>query len=204
MALSLAAPVLGAPVARAEDAAARLCRSNPAYSADVMGKVLQEQMDRDHDPALDKESPEQLAAEAVEQGVKDCATELDHAPALFAVLAALPPGELAIGWDAFNTSCADHGATKAECVRAEVAAERALKHMVAADQPPGARALVQTCELVLKGDPAMAEWRECVDLGLAPHADAQNLARCKTLVAWHATSSGAAAGQSIAACLRGK
>jgi hypothetical protein len=192
------------PARAADDAAATLCRSNPAFTPAVMQSVLQAQLEKDHDPALDAESPEQLANEASEQGVADCATELRGDSALFQVLAALHGNELQIGWDAFNTSCADHKASKAECIKAEVGSVRSLKRMVATDQPPGAKALVQTCELVLETDPPMAEWRSCVDRTLAMHPSAEGAARCKLSVTWHVAKSGAAAAAAIGGCLQGK
>lgn len=186
----------------ADDAAARLCRSNPAFSMDVMRGVLQAQLDKDHDPALDNETPDQLATEAVEQGVGECAAALRQSPPLFATLSGLSGPDLQAGWDAYNTTCSDRGATRPQCVKAEIGAEHALKHMMAANQPAGARALVQTCALILKSDPAMADWRECVDAGLSVHAPENAVARCKTLVPWHGAATGAEAGGLITACLR--
>lgn len=189
--------------ARAEDSVTVLCRSNPAYSSDVMKNVLQAQLEKDHDPALDAESPDQMAAEAAEQGVKDCAGELRGDQPLYQTLSVLSGPDLQVGWDAFNTACSDHTASKAACVKAEVGAVRALKRMVATNQPPGAKALVETCVLVLKTDPPMADWRECVDAALAVHAAADQAARCKTSVPWHNAKSGADAGAIMSACLRG-
>jgi hypothetical protein len=194
-------PLLAAQAARAEDAAAALCRGNPAFAMSVIQGVLAAQLERDHDPALDAEPPSQMAAEAVEQGVKDCAETLHHDPATGQVLQSFTGADREIAWDAYNTSCADHVASRADCIRAEVGAVRALKHMVAKDDPPGAKTLVETCQLVLKPDPPMADWRECVDLALATHPDRSAADRCKTSVAWHTTTSGADAGRMLAACL---
>jgi hypothetical protein len=190
--------------ARAEDQAATLCRGNPAYALNVITSILAAQLQRDHDPALDAEPPDKMAAEAVEQGVKDCADTLRRDPETAQVLASLSGNDQQLAWDAFNTNCADHVASRAACVRAEVASVHALKRMTARDEPPGAKTLVEACELVLKPDPAIAEWRECVDLGLAAHADRGAAKRCKTSVPWHVTGSGAEAGHTLAACLAGK
>jgi hypothetical protein len=186
----------------ADDAATTLCRTNPAYSADVMRSVLTAQLEKDHDPSLDAETPDQLAAEAAEQGVKDCATELRGNEPLFEVLVPLRGADLAVGWDAYNTNCADHAATKPACVKAEVGAVHALKHMMATNTPPGAKILVETCELALKTDPAMADWRECVDMGLAVHAKPQTAEHCKVSVPWHSAKTGAEAGGALVACLK--
>jgi hypothetical protein len=75
--------------------------------------------------------------------------------------------------------------------------------MAQKDQPPGAKALVQACQLVLTSDLAMSEWRLCVDQGLAVHASPAKAAQCKTSVTWHVAKTGAAAGNEVAACLRG-
>jgi hypothetical protein len=190
--------------ARAEDSAATLCRSNPAYALNVISSILAAQLQRDHDPALDAEPPDQMAAEAVEQGVKDCADTLRRDPGTAQAMASFSGSDQQLAWDAFNTSCADHVASRAACIRAEVASVHALKRMTAEDEPPGAKALVEACELVLKPEPAIAEWRECVDLGLAAHADRGAANRCKTSVPWHVTGSGAEAGHTLAACLAGK
>ncbi len=71
MRFALAAAVLfisGGVAQAADDAETALCRSNPAYSIDVMRNVLQAQLEKDHDPALDSESREglrrRLAAES--------------------------------------------------------------------------------------------------------------------------------------------
>jgi hypothetical protein len=180
-----------------------LCRTNPAYNLDVMRGVLLAQLQRDHDPALDAEPPDQMAAEAVEQGIKDCANDLQANPAIYAALSPLGPLDLPVGWDAYNTACTDHAASKAACIKAEVGSVQALKRMVATDQPPGAKALVEACELVLQTDPPMAEWRACVDTALAVHADPARAAQCKTTVIWHAAKTGAEAGQVLRTCLQG-
>jgi len=199
-ALCLAA--YSAPAAAADDAAAAICRSNPAYSLPVMRSVLDSQLSKDHDPALDAEPPDQMAAEAVEQGVADCAAELRRTPGIYQVMAGLSGSELAVGWDAYNTACDSHAASKADCIKAEVGSVQALKRMAATDKPAGAKALVETCELVLQTDPPMAEWRSCVDQALAVHASAEAAARCKTSVTWHIAKTGAEAAQPIVQCLR--
>jgi hypothetical protein len=75
--------------------------------------------------------------------------------------------------------------------------------MAQANQPPGARALVQACQLAMKSDLAMVEWRLCVDQGLAVHATPGKAALCKVSVNWHVAKTGAEAGAAVAACLRG-
>jgi hypothetical protein len=190
------------PAVAADDAAATLCRTNPAYSVQVMRAVLESQLQKDHDPSLDAEPPDQLAAEAVEQGVTDCAEVLRHDPTIYQALAALNPQDLQIGWDAFNTACDDRSSSKTACIKAEVASVRALKKMAVTNQPPGAKALVETCELVMQADPPMAEWRECVDQALAVHASPDQAAHCKTSVTWHTAKTGAEAARVIVPCLR--
>jgi hypothetical protein len=193
----------GAPACRAQDdAEATLCQSNPAYSSSVMRSVLEAQLQKDHDSALDAESPDQMAAEASAQGIKDCASDLRRNPAIYQALAGLSGTELPVGWDAYNTACSDRSGSKADCIKAEVGSVRALKHMVATDQPPGAKALVETCELVLQTDPAMTDWRECVDVGLSAHAAPARATQCKTTVAWHTAKTGAQAGTMLKACLQ--
>ncbi|MGG2329536.1 hypothetical protein ACE40V_24600, partial [Salmonella enterica] len=81
-----------------------------------------------------------------------------------------------------------------DCVKAEIGSQQALRLMLASDKPPGAKAIAQTCELVLQADPAMADWRECVDVALAEHATPQAADACKLSVTWHATKNGAEAG----------
>ena len=49
--------------------------------------------------------------------------------------------------------------------------------MVATDEP--AETLVQTCELVMKAEPGLSEWRACVDEALAVHASEGTVKRCK-------------------------
>jgi hypothetical protein len=189
--------------ADAEDAAVTLCRSNPAYALNVIQQIVAAQLERDHDPALDTEPPDQMAAGAVELGVKECADVLHKDAATQQVLASLSGSDQQVAWDAFNTSCSDHVASRAACIRAEVGSVHALKHMTARDDPPGSKALVEACALVLKPDPAMADWRECVDDALAAHADRAAANRCKTSVPWHVTTSGADAGHTLARCLGG-
>jgi hypothetical protein len=184
------------------DALTRLCATNPAYGQEVMRAVLDAQLQKDHDPALDTEPPDQMAAETAQLGIKDCANDLAAHPGIIQVLNGLGPVDLQVAWDAYNTSCDDHKATKAECMKAEVGSAQALRHMSQTNQPPGARALVQACQLVMKADLAMVEWRSCVDQGLMVHATPAKAAQCKTSVNWHVASNGAAAGAEVAACLR--
>jgi hypothetical protein len=191
--------------ALAEDSAVTLCRSNPAYALNVIQQIVAAQLERDHDPALDTEPPDQMAASAVELGVKECADVLHKDAPTQQALLSFSGSDQQVAWDAFNTSCSDHVASRAACIRAEVGSVHALKHMTARDDPPGSKALVEACELVLKPDPAMADWRECVDDALAAHADRAAANRCKTNVPWHITTSGADAGHTLASCLgRGK
>ncbi len=204
MRFTLAAALLfiyGTVARAADDAETTLCRSNPAYSIEVMRNVLQAQLQKDHDPALDAESPDQMADEAVEQGVKDCAADLQRNPAIYKALAPLTGNDLPVGWDAYNTACSDRNVSKAACIAAEVGSVRALKRMMVTDQPPGAKALVESCELVLTADPPMADWRECVDTALAAHADADRARQCKTAVAWHVAKTGVEAGKILRGCL---
>lgn len=184
------------------DAATALCRTNPAYSQSVMRAVLDAQLSKDHDPALDAEPPDQMAQEAADQGIADCATELRQQPAIRKALTGLSLEDQQVGWDAYNTTCDDRKATKAECIRGEIGAAQALRHMARTNTPPGGTALVQACQLVLKQDLAMSEWRLCVDQGLAVHASPDAARRCKTDVAWHVAATGAQAGAILAACLR--
>ena len=202
-AFGLAVVLAWAGPAAAEDALSALCRTNPAYSPAVMRAVLAAQLQRDHDDALDAEPPDQLAAEAVEQGVKECGDALSHDAKLAGVLAGFSGADQKVAWDAFNTSCADHVGTRAECVSAEVGSVRALKRMASQDQPPGAHALVQACELIMNADPPMADWRQCVDQALAVHASKDAAQRCETSVTWHVTKSGLEAGRILAGCLHG-
>jgi hypothetical protein len=180
-----------------------LCGTNPAYALPVMRSILEEQLQKDHDPDLDSAPPEKLAQEAVEQGITECAVELHKDPTIYAALAPLSGAERMIGWDAYNTACTTHTGSKGACISAEIGAVRALKHMSAVNVPPGARALVQGCELVLKTDPPMAEWRQCVDLSLAVHAPPEKASACKLSVNWHVAKTGAEAGAIMARCLHG-
>jgi hypothetical protein len=180
-----------------------LCATNPAYSASVMRSVLESQLQRDHDPSLDSTPPDQLAEQAVEQGISECAEAMRKDATIYAALYPLASDERTIGWDAYNTACNDRVGSKGACITAEVGSVRALKRMAAADTPPGARALVQACQLVLKTDPAMADWRACVDQGLAVHAPPAKASACKLSVNWHVARTGAEAGRLVTACLRG-
>ncbi len=166
-----------------------------------MRGVLETQLQHDHDPSLDAAPPEQLADQAAAQGVTDCAADLRKDPASYQALLSLPADERDIGWDAYNSTCASHIASRGDCVMAEIGAQRALLRMVATNQPDGAKLLVQTCALVLQPDPAMVEWRGCVDAGLALHAGGGAVAACKLSVPWHVAATGAAAGQIVTKCL---
>lgn len=199
--LGMALALSAASAHAADDPATTLCRTNPAFSMQVMRAVLEAQLAKDHDPALDQGTPEQVAAEAIDQGVSECATQLQRDPATFQFLSGLSAAELPLGWDAYNTACDDRRVSKADCVKAEVGSVRALKRMVATNQPPGARALAQTCELVLHSDPPMADWRQCVDETLALHAPESAAVRCKTSVTWHVAATGADASRIIGQCL---
>ena len=192
-----------ATTARAEGPEATLCRDNPAYSLTVMREVITEQLSRDHDPSLDNTPPDKLAAAAVEQGVADCVADMRRDVTLYNSIAGLSEQDRAPGWDAYNTACGDRHVSKGDCVRAEVASVQAIRRMVAHDTPKGARAIAETCDLVLQSNPPMADWRECVDLGLAAHASPEAAARCKLGVSWHTAKTGAEAGRIVGACLRG-
>ena len=192
-----------AAAAPAPDPVTMLCATNPAYSPDVMRSVLDAQLQKDHDAALDAESPEQMAAETAQLGVKDCTKDVNAHPALVQALGGLTPADTQVAWDAYNTTCDDRANSKADCIKAEVGSAKALRHMAQTNQPPGARALVQACQLVLKPDLAMAEWRLCVDQGLAVHATPAKALQCKTSVNWHVAKTGTEAGAAVAACLKG-
>ncbi len=190
-----AVPALAGP-------AETLCAGNPAFSYKVMLAVVQSQLEHDHDPALDADTPEKLADQAVAQGIAECAADIRADPSIAAAFSGLGTTDREVAWDAYNTACADHKASRGACITAEVGASRALKHMMAANTPPGAKSLVQTCELVMQSDPSMAEWRQCVDMALSVHANEETAKRCKVSANWHTAKTGAQAGQSIAACLR--
>ncbi len=194
--LLFATPALG-------DDADRLCAGNPAYSPDVMLKIVQAQLQGDHDPSLDADTPENIAKQAVAQGIAECATALRKDPSIAPALRSLTGADLQVGWDAYNTACADHSASRGACITAEVQSDKALKRMAATDEPSGARAIVQTCELVMQTDPPLAEWRQCVDQGLAVHASGSVAAKCKLSATWHVAKTGAEAARIVAACLRG-
>jgi hypothetical protein len=189
--------------AQTSDAQTQLCATNPAYSLSIMQSIIEAQLQKDHDPSLDAAPPEQLAQQALDQGIGECATALRRDPDLTSALASLRGGDVDIGWDAYNTACDDRSRTKGDCIRAEVGAAHALKHMIATDQPPGAKTLVQTCQLVLQTDPTMTAWRQCVDLSLAAHPTNADAKRCKLSVTWHSAKTGAEAGALVAQCLRG-
>ena len=179
-----------------------ICATNPAYAPDVMRSVLNAQLQKDHDEALDSEPPEQMANETTALAIKDCATDLTAHPAIADALVGLAAVDEQVAWDAYNTTCNDHGATKAACMKAEIGSAQALRRMSKTNDPPGARALVEACQLVLTSDFAMVEWRLCVDTGLAVHATPVRASACKTSVNWHAAKTGSQAGAILAACLR--
>ena len=199
----LLAGTLHAPAALAQSTALMAtCATNPAYAPDIMRTVLNAQLQKDHDEALDAEPPAQMANEAAALGIKECAADLAAHPAIGQVLAGLALGDQQVAWDAYNTTCSDHGATKAACMKAEVGSAQALRRMSRTNDPVGSRALVAACQLVLKSDFAMVEWRLCVDTGLAVHATPARDAACKISVNWHAAKTGAQAGAIVAACLK--
>jgi hypothetical protein len=199
----LLAGILHAQSASAQTAAAMaICATNPAYAPDVLRSVLNAQLQKDHDEALDAEPPEQMASEAAQLGIKDCAADLTSHPAIGQALAGLAPVDEQVAWDAYNTTCNDHGATKAACMKAEVGSAQALRRMSRTNDPAGSRALVSACQLVLTSNFAMVEWRLCVDAGLAVHAAPARAAACKTSVNWHVAKTGAEAGKIVAACLK--
>lgn len=185
------------------DPVTALCATNPAYAPGVMSAVLNAQLAKDHDEALDAEPPAQMAAEASALGIKDCAADLNSHPAIVKSVAGLGMVDQQVAWDAYNTTCNDRANSKAECIKAEVGSAQALRHMAQTNEPAGATYLVQACQLVLTNDFAMAEWRTCVDQGLAVHATPEKAKQCKISVNWHIAKTGAQAGAVLAACLKG-
>ena len=179
-----------------------LCAKNPAYAPRIMLAIVREQLARDHDPELDADTPEALAEKASAQGIAECAAEMRADPSIVPALANLSEADQSVGWDAYNTACSDHHASKGQCITAEVTADQALKHMMATNSPPGAKALVQACALVMQTDPAIAEWRQCVDQALAVHASEDAAKRCKLSANWHVAKTGSQAGAVLAQCLR--
>jgi hypothetical protein len=184
------------------DEAETLCAGNPAYSPTIMLKIVQAQLQGDHDASLDADTPENIAKQATAQGISECAAQVRQDPSIAAALGPLTGADLQVGWDAYNTTCADHSASRGACITAEVGSDKALKHMVATDQPPGAKALVQTCALVMQSDPGLADWRHCVDQGLAVHPTESAAKRCKLSATWHAAKNGTEAAATIVACLK--
>ncbi len=178
-----------------------ICASNPAYSQAIMLTIVQTQLQRDHDAALDTDTPEHLATRAVAQGIAECAAELRADRTIAPAFTGLDRHDLSVAWDAYNTACADHKASRGACITAEIGAAKAIKHLMSTGSSPVARTLVQACELVLQPDPAMADWRQCVDVSLALHPTADRAAQCKLSANWHAAKTGAEAGASLAACL---
>ncbi len=185
------------------ETAESLCSSNPAFSPDVMLRVVQVELQGDHDPALDADTPEHIASQASTQGISECASEMRNDPSIAGALGALKGADLEAGWDAYNTACADRKVSRGACISAEVDAGKALKQMTKDDEPTGAKSLVQTCQLVMKADRGNSEWKQCVDMGLAAHASGSAARRCKLSATWHVAGSGAEAGGIIANCLRG-
>ncbi len=179
-----------------------LCAANPAFSPKIMLAIVQSQLQHDHDPALDADTPEALAQKASAQGISECAGEMRADPSIAPSLSGLTGADVQVGWDAYNTACADRRTGRGACITAEVGAARALKRMMATNTPPGAKALVQTCELVMQGDPAMAEWRECVDQALAAHPTEAAARQCKVSASWHVARTGVEAARVVTQCLR--
>ncbi len=179
-----------------------ICATNPAYSQSIMLTIVQSQLQRDHDAALDTDTPEHLATRAVAQGIAECAVQVRADPSIAAAFAGLDKHDLSVAWDAYNTVCADHKASRGACITAELDAAKAIKHLMSAGSSPVAKTLVQACELVLQPDPAMADWRQCVDVSLALHPTPERAAQCKLSANWHAAKTGAEAGASLGACLR--
>jgi hypothetical protein len=185
------------------DPAEVLCARDPAFSQAVMLKIVQAELEVEHDPALDADTPENIAKQAQAQGISECAAEVRRDPSIAAAFAGLNPADEQVAWDAYNTACANRKAGRGACISAEVQSGSALKRMITTDRPEGAKTLVQTCELVMQTDPAMAEWRECVDAGLALHPSEAAAKRCKLSATWHVAKTGAEAGAIVAACLKG-
>jgi hypothetical protein len=185
------------------DSAETLCASNPAFSPEVMLRVVQVELQGDHDPSLDADTPEHIASQASTQGIAECAAEVRNDPSIASALGGMTGPDLQAGWDAYNTACSDRKVSRGDCISAEVAAGKALRRMVKEDEPAGAKSLVQTCQLVMKTDRGNTEWRQCVDMGLAVHASGGAAKRCKLSATWHVAGSGAEAGGIIASCLRG-
>jgi hypothetical protein len=185
------------------DPAESLCAQNPAYSLSIMLKIVQAQLEGDHDPALDADTPENIARQAQTQGISECAVVVRGDPSITVAFASLSGADEPVAWDAYNTTCADHKMSRGACIAAEVQSDKALKRMIATDKPEGAKVLVQTCELVMQTDPALAEWRACVDEGLALHPSESAAKRCKLSATWHVAKTGVEAGAIISACLKG-
>lgn len=198
--LALAFFLLATPALAAQ--AEMLCAGNPAFSPTVMLAVVRAQMLRDHDPALDADTPEHLADAATAQGIAECAADLRADPSIATALSGLKPADLQVGWDAYNTACSDRHAGRGACMAAEIGSAAALKRMMGTGGPPAGRTLVQACALVLQTDPAMADWRQCVDLSLAVHPTEDAAKRCKLSASWHSAHTGAEAGRILAACLQ--
>jgi hypothetical protein len=186
------------------DPAEELCAQNPAFAPALMEKIIRAQLETDHDPALDADTPDHVAQQASAQGIRECAADIRQDPSIAAAFTAAGPANAQVAWDAFNTACADHKTSRGACITAEVQSNLALKRMIATDQPDGAKALVQTCELVMQTDPPLADWRECVDQALAVHASGAAARHCKLAATWHVAKTGAEAGALVAACLRGQ
>ncbi len=125
------------------DPAESLCAQNPAFSLSIMLKIVQAELEVDHDPALDADTPENIARQAQTQGIAECAAEVRGDPSITAAFGGLSAADQPVAWDAYNTTCADHKASRGACITAEVQSDKALKRMVATDKPEGAKALVQ-------------------------------------------------------------
>ena len=178
-----------------------LCAANPAFSPKIMLAIVQSQLQHDHDPALDADTPDNMAQKASAQGISECAADMRADPSIAPSLSGLAGADVQVGWDAYNTACSDRRTGRGACITAEIGAARALKRMMATNSPPGAKALVQTCELVMQGDPAMAEWRQCVDQALAVHPTEAAARQCKVSASWHVAKTGAEAARVVTQCL---
>ncbi len=196
---AFALALLATPALASE--AETVCATNPVYSRSIMLSVVQSQLQRDHDAALDTDTPDHLATRAMAQGIAECAAGLRADPSIASAFAGLDKHDLSVAWDAYNTACADRKASRGACVTAEVGAAKAIKRLMSAGSPLVARTLVQACELVLQPDPAMADWRQCVDVSLAAHPTPERAAQCKLSANWHVAKTGADAGASLVACL---
>jgi hypothetical protein len=177
------------------------CAGDPAFRPDAVRAVIGQELAREHDPALDDQTPEQILEGTISTGITECVRTLHRDPSIYAAIDLPDPIDRSIAWDAYNSACGDRVAARGACIVAEVAAQHALKRMSTRNVPPGARALVQACELVLVPQPPLAEWRECVDMGLANRAPPARAEACKLKLPWHTAHSGKEAGQLVQACI---